>query len=64
MMNQGMTGFAPNHAIVIFTDYVDNGLTGFLKTLVPVYTQLRLLTDVVDTPAVISSKPSNKGDSR
>jgi len=41
-----MTGFAPNHAIVIFTDYVDNGLTGFLKTLVPVYTQLWLLTDV------------------
>jgi len=31
MMNQVMTGFAPNHAIVIFTDYVDNGLAGFLK---------------------------------
>ncbi|KAF8249122.1 Zn-dependent exopeptidase [Wilcoxina mikolae CBS 423.85] len=45
MMNQDMTGYAPNNAIAIFTDFVHPSLTNFLATLVPVYTQLGILFD-------------------
>ncbi|KAF8538688.1 bacterial leucyl aminopeptidase [Trichophaea hybrida] len=45
MMNQDMTGYAPNNAIAIFTDFVHPGLTKFIATLVPVYTQLGILFD-------------------
>jgi leucyl aminopeptidase len=44
-MNQDMTGYSPNNVIAIYTDYVSTPLTNFLKTLVPVYTDLPLSTD-------------------
>jgi len=45
VMNQDMTGYSPNNVIAIYTDYVDAGLTSFLKMLVPVYTSLPVSTD-------------------
>jgi leucyl aminopeptidase len=45
VMNQDMTGYSPNNVIAIFDDYVSLPLTSFLKTLVPAYTQLKVLTD-------------------
>jgi leucyl aminopeptidase len=44
-MNQDMTGYSPNNVIAVYTDYVSTPLTNFLKTLVPVYTDLPLSTD-------------------
>ncbi|KAI1841671.1 hypothetical protein JX265_009314 [Neoarthrinium moseri] len=45
VMNQDMTGYSPNNVIAVYTDYVDTGLTNFIKKLVPVYSDLPLLTD-------------------
>ncbi|KAI5815026.1 hypothetical protein BZA77DRAFT_317363 [Pyronema omphalodes] len=45
VMNQDMTGYSPNNVIAIFEDDVSLPLTAFLKTLVPAYTQLKVLTD-------------------
>jgi leucyl aminopeptidase len=45
VMNQDMTGYSPNNVIAVYTDYVDTGLTNFLKKLVPVYSDLPLSTD-------------------
>ncbi|KAH7133835.1 hypothetical protein EDB81DRAFT_695529 [Dactylonectria macrodidyma] len=46
VVNQDMTGYSPNNVIAVYTDYVDTALTNFVKTLVPVYTDLPLSTDV------------------
>lgn len=40
-----MTGYSPNNVIAVYTDYVDAGLTSYLQKLVPVYTQLKVVTD-------------------
>lgn len=45
VMNQDMTGYSPNNVIAVYTDYVDTALTTFVKTLVPVYSDLPLSTD-------------------
>ncbi|KAK8051470.1 peptidase family M28 [Apiospora rasikravindrae] len=45
VMNQDMTGYSPNNVIAVYTDYVDSGLTSYLQKLVPVYTQLKAVTD-------------------
>ena len=46
VVNQDMTGYSPNNVIAVYTDFVDAALTAFVKKLVPVYTQLPLVTDV------------------
>ncbi|KAI8625092.1 Zn-dependent exopeptidase [Xylariaceae sp. FL1651] len=45
VMNQDMTGFSPNNVIAVYTDYVDSGLTSYIKKLVPVYSTLPLSVD-------------------
>lgn len=45
MMNQDMTGYAPNKSIVVFTDFVDAALTKFIVAIVPVYSDLPVATD-------------------
>jgi len=45
MMNQDMTGYAPNKSIAVFTDFVDAALTKFIIAIVPVYTDLPVVTD-------------------
>ncbi|KAH8155685.1 uncharacterized protein LAJ45_00695 [Morchella importuna] len=43
---QDMTGYSPNNVIAVYTDYVSTALTNFIKTIVPVYTSLPVITDV------------------
>lgn len=43
---QDMTGYSPNNVIAVYTDYVNTALTNFVKTLVPAYTRLPVITDV------------------
>lgn len=43
---QDMTGYSPNNVIAVYTDYVSTPLSNFVKTLVPAYTKLPLITDV------------------
>ncbi|KAL0639086.1 hypothetical protein Q9L58_001766 [Maublancomyces gigas] len=43
---QDMTGYSPNNVIAVYTDYVSTPLTNFVKTLVPAYTKLPVITDV------------------
>lgn len=45
LMNQDMTGYSPNNVIAVYTDYVDATLSSFIRTLVPVYTSLPVITD-------------------
>lgn len=45
VMNQDMTGYSPNNVIAVYTDYVSTTLTNFIKKLVPVYTDLPVVTD-------------------
>lgn len=45
VMNQDMTGYSPNNVIAVYTDYVDAGLSSYIQRLVPVYTQLPVITD-------------------
>ncbi|KAH6984304.1 hypothetical protein BKA56DRAFT_481308 [Ilyonectria sp. MPI-CAGE-AT-0026] len=45
VVNQDMTGYSPNNVIAVYTDYVDTTLTNFVMKLVPVYSDLPLLTD-------------------
>lgn len=44
MMNHDMTGYTRNKVIAVYQDHVDPALTDFIKKLVPVYTDLPLLT--------------------
>lgn len=43
---QDMTGYSPKNVIAVYTDYVSTALTNFVKTLIPVYTNLPVVTDV------------------
>jgi leucyl aminopeptidase len=45
VVNQDMTGYSTNNVIAVYTDYVDSALTTYVQRLVPIYTQLRLVTD-------------------
>lgn len=45
VLNQDMTAYSPNHNIAVYTDYVSTPLSNFIIQLVPVYSQIPVITD-------------------
>lgn len=44
-MNQDMTGYSPSGRVAVYTDYVDSGLTAYVRKIVQQYTGLASTSD-------------------